>query len=199
MRHRCQDMEQKCDISRLDTDGEAEVNVKKIYFDMDGVLADFNRGVVELCGMKPMQPGKKLSPEEDDEMWEGIRKTGYFYDMLELMPGAKQLFDTVYGLYGDRCEILTGIPKPKRGIVTAGEDKIRWVRRMLSKDVVVNIVYRHQKPEYCSGTDCILIDDLDQNILAWEEIGGTGILHTSVQETFAALEKLCVLSGGRKR
>ena len=83
--------------------------------------------------------------------------------------------------------------------MTAGEDKIRWVRRMLSKDVVVNIVYRHQKPEYCSGTDCILIDDLDQNILAWEEIGGTGILHTSVQETFAALEKLCVLSGGRKR
>ena len=49
------------------------------------------------------------------------------------------------------------------------------------------------------SADCILIDDLDQNILAWEEIGGTGILHTSVQETFAALEKLCVLSGGRKR
>lgn len=32
------------------------------------------------------------------------------------MPGAKEMFDAVYGKYGDRCEILTGIPKPKRGI-----------------------------------------------------------------------------------
>ena len=30
------------------------MNIKKIYFDMDGVLADFDRGVIKLCGIEPM-------------------------------------------------------------------------------------------------------------------------------------------------
>lgn len=37
------------------------------------------------------------------------------------MPGAGEMFDAVYGKYDERCEILTGIPKPKRGIVNAGK------------------------------------------------------------------------------
>jgi len=31
-------------------EGEANVMVSKIYFDLDGVLADFDRGVMELAG-----------------------------------------------------------------------------------------------------------------------------------------------------
>ena len=61
----------------------------------------------------------------------------------------KELFDYVYNKYGDKCEILTGVPKPRRGITTAGDDKIKWVRRLLSNDVVVNIVWREDKPDYC--------------------------------------------------
>ena len=53
-------------------------------------------------------------------MWAAIRETGRFYDKLELMPGAKEMFDRVYGKYKDRCGILTGIPKAKRGIISAG-------------------------------------------------------------------------------
>ncbi len=102
----------------------------------------------------------------------------HYYDKLELMPGAEKMFRILYDKYGDKCEILTGIPKPKRGILTAGEDKTNWVHRLLSKDIVVNIVFREQKPDYCTGKDCILIDDLEKNIEAWEECGGTGILFT---------------------
>ena len=29
------------------------MTVEKIYFDMDGVLADFERGVEEICGLTP--------------------------------------------------------------------------------------------------------------------------------------------------
>ncbi len=29
------------------------MEVEKIYFDMDGVLADFERGVKEICGLIP--------------------------------------------------------------------------------------------------------------------------------------------------
>ena len=166
--------------------------VKKIYFDMDGVLADFERGVAELCGIQPVDQEKR-SCEQDDFMWERIRETGHFYDRLELMSGAKQLFDAVYGKYGSRCEILTGIPKPGRGILTAGEDKTNWMHRLLAPDIVVNIVYKEQKPDFCTGKDCILIDDLRKNIEAWEEYGGTGILHTDAMHTIEVLREMDVL------
>ncbi len=170
------------------------MEVKKIYFDMDGVLADFERGVKELCHMDPPnQNDKKNNPQLDDEMWERIKEVGNFYDKLELMPGAKKMFDAVYNRYQDRCEILTGIPKAKRGINTAGEDKINWVRRLLSKDIKVNIVYREEKPQYCAGPDCILIDDMERNIKEWTEMGGTGIQNEAAFVTICRLIELGIL------
>lgn len=165
------------------------MELKRIYFDMDGVLADFDRGVRELCGIEPVNQAQRV-PGSDRLLWERIRETEHFYDRLELMPGAKEMFDTVYGRYGTRCEILTGIPKPKRGIVSAGEDKVNWVRRLLSEEIVVHIVYREEKPDYCLGADCILIDDLEKNIENWERAGGTGILHRSAEETLLRLREL---------
>lgn len=167
------------------------MTVKKIYFDMDGVLADFERGVKEICGLEPIsQNVKNNDSAKENEMWEAIRAAGHFYDRLELMPGAKEMFDAVYGKYGDKCEILTGIPKPKRGIDSAADDKKAWVKRLLSKDIKVNIVYREEKPRFCTGKDCILIDDFEKNIREWETIGGTGILNKSAAETMDKLRKL---------
>lgn len=168
------------------------MEAEKIYFDLDGVLADFDRGVHELCGID--SPVHRDDQGFDDrEMWDAIRRIEHFYDKLDLMEGAKELFDELYARYGDRCEILSGIPKPRRGITTAGEDKTQWVRRMLSEDVRVNIVYWEEKADFCSGPDCILIDDKDTNIRAWRDIGGTGILHTGPASTRAILEEMGLL------
>jgi hypothetical protein len=43
--------------------------------------------------------------------------------------------------------------------------------------------------EFCTGKDCILIDDLKKNIEAWESFGGTGIHHTSAEETISKLRE----------
>lgn len=168
------------------------MTIEMIYFDMDGVLADFDRGVRELCGMEAFDQGGR-SPAENDIMWDAIRKVDHFYDRLELMPGAKEMFDAVYGVYGDRCEILTGIPKEKRGIVTAAEDKISWMKRILSDKVKVNICYRAEKIDRCTGPETVLIDDLKKNIDEWQEAGGTGILHVSAKETMKEMKKLGIL------
>ena len=170
------------------------IKVEKIYFDMDGVLADFERGVKEICGLNPpSQNARHHKPGEDNEMWEKIRQTTHFYDYLELMPGAKEMFDAVYGKYGDRCEILTGIPKPRRGITYAAEDKIKWVHRLLSENIKVNIVFREEKPQYCTGESCVLIDDMERNIHDWKAIGGTGIVNVSAEETMNRLRELGIL------
>ncbi len=167
------------------------MKVKKIFFDMDGVLADFHRGVRELCGMEPVDQG--ISGKTEDRMWDAIRDTGHFYNRLELMPGAKEMFDAVYTKYGSACEILTGIPKPKRGITGAGEDKLKWVRRLLSPDIIVNVVLREDKPRFCTGKDCILIDDYKKNIREWEAGGGTGILNIDAYQTMEILKEMGIL------
>ena len=157
--------------------------IEKIYFDMDGVLADFDGGVTNLCGLRPLAQREHRSKEEDDLMWEKIREVGHFYDRLDPMSGAVKLFNEIYDKYGDKCEILTGIPKPKRGILTAGDDKIAWVHRILSPTLKVNIVYREEKKNFCTGKDSILIDDLRSNIDDWISYGGTGIFHISSEDT----------------
>ncbi len=169
------------------------MEVSKIYFDMDGVLANFDRGVRELCGMESQDPNGKQDEARDDLMWERIREAGHFYDRLEPMPGARDLFDAVYGKYGDRCEILTGIPKKKRGIVTAEDDKRAWMKRVLSDKVVVNVCYRAEKIQKCTGPDAVLIDDLQKNIDEWNAAGGTGILFRSAEQTLAELKRLGIL------
>ena len=166
------------------------MEIRKIYLDMDGVLADFDRGVAEICGMEPLPQNEKRDPHLDDCMWEAIRKAGHFYDRLEPVPGAVEMFNSIYGKYGDRCEILTGIPKPARGIETAVEDKISWMRRVLSPEIAVHCVLRREKINYATGRETILIDDLERNITEWNKMGGTGILHRSAEETLRALEAL---------
>lgn len=168
------------------------MEAKKIYFDMDGVLADFHGGVENICHIKSVNQAY-ATKEQDDAIFNAIKEVEHFYDRLEPLPGALELFNRVYNDYGTKCEILTGIPKPKRGIVTAGEDKINWIHRLFAKDVKVNIVFREQKREFCNGKDYILIDDYGKNIQEWESFGGTGILHKSVQETIDELRKLRIL------
>lgn len=168
------------------------MKVTKIYFDMDGVLADFNEGAMRLAGVDASGYGNRPK-EYDDYVYEQLSKVERFYDKLNPMDGALELFGKVYSQYGERCEILTGIPKPKRNMPTSAEDKVTWVRRILSKDVVVNAVYRQEKAKFCVDKGCILIDDLQENINSWEDMGGTGILHISSEDTINKLKEMGIL------
>ena len=58
--------------------------VSKIYFDLDGVLADFDRGVMELAGFD-RNGASANSDIKDDDMWKAIAGVSNFYDKLELI------------------------------------------------------------------------------------------------------------------
>ncbi|MCQ2505573.1 MAG: hypothetical protein MJ113_00135 [Lachnospiraceae bacterium] len=165
------------------------MQIKKIYLDMDGVLADFDKGVQDLLGLPRVDQGKRTE-EENRKLHQSMREYDHFYDHLELLPHAKEMFNYIYGRFGKRCEVLSGIPVPKKGIATAKDDKIAWMRRNLSEDIKMNIVLRSEKVNYCEGRDCILIDDFSKNIEEWEAAGGTGILFTSWEDTKEKLENL---------
>ena len=165
---------------------------RKIYFDLDDVLADFDGGVRELANFR-FADRKHRTKEEDDNMWEAVRKVGHFYLKLRPMPGAREFFRELRKKYGDRVEILSGIPKPHRHIGYATEDKKFWSHAWLDPEVKVNIVYKEGKADFCHGPEDVLIDDLEQNIRRWEEKGGTGILFTDIESAEKQLRELEIL------
>ena len=157
----------------------------KIFLDMDGVLVDFWTRARSLCG---------IANPDSDAMWAVLNKVPHYFNTLDQMAGAKNLFDRLYGKYGDRCEILTAMPKPKRNMPTVRDDKIAWVRRFLSDTVVVNtVVLTSHKQHYCTGPDDILIDDSPKNIAEWRAKGGIGILFENLTQVMAELHERGIL------
>ena len=144
-----------------------------IYFDMDGVLADFKSGA-EQAGAAYV-PAGTTDKKADDDMWDQIRKTPHFYAGLPEISRAVQLFKDLQAA-GEKPEILTAIPKPHYGIKYAAEDKKAWVETHLGPGIPVHICYRAEKIHKCGGPNDILIDDQDRNIQEWQAAGGTGIL-----------------------
>ena len=165
----------------------------KVYFDMDGVLADFENGIRELCNMEPQKQGQH-SPQYDDLMFAAMRKAGHFYGKLRPFPDAVALLHEVLALFGpDHVAILTGIPKPERGIPEASKDKKAWIQRHVTSSLEVNTVLRRDKIHFAGSRDHILIDDYSANIREWEKAGGTGICHISAEATRKRLVELGIL------
>lgn len=165
------------------------MQIEKIYFDLDGVLADFDRGIEELGGIK-MVPQSEATEESDAAIWDVVRNVEHFYDKLEPVNGAIEMFLKLYETYGTKCEILSAVPKPYRNVPTAREDKITWVRRLLPKDVKINLVYRAEKQDFAKGKGCILVDDYQINTDEWNQAGGTGVLFETAEKTLAKIEQL---------
>ena len=61
-----------------------EIDMKKIYFDMDGVLADFDKGIRQLCHLENIDQGKRTE-EEDILLWKKVKEIPHFYNCLDFL------------------------------------------------------------------------------------------------------------------
>ena len=161
-----------------------------IYFDMDGVIADFDRGVKELCGIDPIDQSIR-SEEITVQMWNAIRKVPHFYYKLEPLEEGMELFRILYDACPEKIQILSAQPKQKRRILTAEPDKRAWCEKYLP-DIPVNITLRREKPLFARPRN-ILIDDYIANIINWEKEGGIGIHFTSKDDALEKLKNLNIL------
>lgn len=147
-----------------------------IYLDLDGVMAHFDNGVKRITGKLPHELRKR-------DMWMAVKNDKTFFENLEYMPDALELWDYLNSLKNINLVILTGLPGSNDG----ENQKRRWVAKMLSPTIDVIVLPSANKYLH-SGPRKVLIDDMTRNIESWVDAGGHGILHTSAKSTISEID-----------
>jgi hypothetical protein len=158
-----------------------EVKVTKIYLDMDGVIADFNKRYKEQYKMEPREAEKN---KEFDKFFEKFINDGEFAT-LDLMPDALQLINYLQGLKVP-TEILSSTSSEKRDVAIRPQ-KLEWLKKHNINFPPVLVPGKRHKKDY-SNANSILIDDTSVNIDQWRREGGIGILHTDAITTINILK-----------
>ena len=157
----------------------------KIYLDIDGVLANFDKRYEELFGVAPSEPTRK---EEHFQSNCEAFVMGRNFTTLEELPDARQLLDYAFSL-GVPVEIL-GSSGGKKFYWNVRAQKLEWLSAHKINCPVHIVPGGHLKARYAYGPWYILIDDTPRVIEGFRKAGGTGILHTSASSTIEQLEKL---------
>ncbi len=160
--------------------------IKRIcYLDMDGVLADFERGFYQLSGMD-------VSQVSDEEMWSKIDAHGKakFFSELEWMPGGKDLWNFAYQNFL-QVKILSALGKSDKIDKQTSTGKREWLSHnipTMSPDDIILVDNKHQKKRYSKPGD-ILVDDTEIVITEWNKRGGIGILYKTTNDTINILKR----------
>ena len=146
-----------------------------IFLDLDGVLADFDRGVQAVCGRPPEDLPLRT-------MWASLARAPRFFETLEMMHDAEALWRFCAP---HRPTILTGLPLGS----WAPAQKRRWVARVLGAHVPVIACMSRDKPRW-SAPGHVLVDDRIAARDGWERKGGLFVHHVSAERSIARLREL---------
>jgi hypothetical protein len=156
----------------------------QLFLDLDGVLADFDTGVVRATGKTPGELAIR-------EMWQRLARTRGFFEHLDWMPGGRTLWDATAHL---APVILTGVPHGG----WAEAQKLAWCARELGPNVPVATCLARDKPLKARTflqPDAIpvIVDDREKHKAGWEAHGGVFIVHRRTEDSLAALRALGLL------
>ncbi len=151
----------------------------RVYFDMDGVMADFDGHYCAVIGDYTPAPYR-------DTDWEAVNQHPSFFLDLPVMPGIQALWDMVPA---EQRWILSA--KARRAVTTSEEQKREWLKRyfQIEGERVIIVLGRVVKVQHCRPGD-VLIDDRSDNIEEWIAAGGIGILFTSVPQAIEELSRV---------
>lgn len=149
-----------------------------LFLDCDGVLADFNAGVIAYLGADPNAYQKRYGP---GLFWKRLAGHGNFYGELHEMSDARELFDAVKHL---RPTILTGLPLGK----WAAPQKEAWAQEHFPGVPIITTLAR-KKHEHMKPGD-VLVDDRENHRQLWEDAGGVFVHHRNAKETIRRLAEI---------
>mmetsp|Transcript_3620 Transcript_3620/g.6930 ORF Transcript_3620/g.6930 Transcript_3620/m.6930 type:complete len:875 (+) Transcript_3620:294-2918(+) len=164
--------------------GPTQTLIHTVFCDLDGVLADFDKGVSGLMS--------KHTGGGRNHMWDTIGRTTSFFDTLPKMENADLLWSCLVDNSAIEVAILTGCPKVQT--TRFAQEKRRWCEIHLGTVQVLTCL----KNEKCkwSGPGHVLIDDDDDLREAWENRGGIFIHHQGIHSTLNKLQALGLACSG---
>ncbi|WP_134499521.1 hypothetical protein [Microvirga pakistanensis] len=148
-----------------------------VFLDCDGVLADFDQGAARVFGMAPGEFERRYGLKR---FWAELAGTKDFFNTLDLLPDAMELFEAVRHL---NPVILTGLPRGN----WAEPQKRRWAERHFPGVEVITTTAA-LKREHCRPGDA-LVDDRDKYRPLWEEAGGIFIHHRNAARSIRRLRE----------
>ena len=154
-------------------------NTFKVFCDLDGVLADFEKGIQLLTGRSTID-------QSASKMWQRISAKKNFFAGLDFMPDGAKLWKDICEISGSIPTILTGVPESKNNY---DKEKRQWCANHLGDDVEVITCKSSEKYKY-TDINHILIDDRIENCNLWEKHGGICIRHTNNDRTIYELKKI---------
>ena len=90
---------------------------------------------------------------------------------------------------GGGVQFLTALPRATGYLKTAQRDKTDWVHEHIDWAQVNCVSSWEMKKYFCRGKHDLLIDDSPRNIEDWIKVGGTGILHVTLEDTLQQLQR----------
>jgi 5'(3')-deoxyribonucleotidase len=153
----------------------------RLYYDMDGVLADFDKGARAALGVANTYKFEFVYGT--NAFWRGLDSDPNFFGNLDMMRDACELLWHTRHL---NRAVLTALPKDPVRAPIIDAQKREWVRRFIGAEVPVICCETLDKPKYCKPGD-VLIDDRAVNRDNWERAGGLFVVHTSAKDSLAQL------------
>lgn len=158
-----------------------------LYLDMDGVLCDFNSKVKEL----------RVGTTREDKITKLANSTGKevfdFFRSLKPLPGGTEILKFCRSNKINFTILSAPLRGPFQKYSIIG--KKDWLDQHIP-GASKTAIFTSEKYLYATykGTTNVLVDDLDKNIIPWDERGGIAIKHSdkATLQTIQELEKIFV-------
>lgn len=157
-----------------------------IYFDMDGVLADFDRYIEDAYGVADHR--KSIS-----DFFKSTCVNDRAFEKMQPIPEGIELLKTVESIVPDQICICTstgGLPHH----IEIAKQKLNWLRAHDLGHLPVAFAMNTENKGQYAQPNAILVDDRPKVIAAWKRNGGDGIHFTRDRERISAMADYIYLS-----
>jgi len=137
-----------------------ELNNPTIYMDLDGVIADFDKGYKDLFN-------RDCKKDDSFTVNQFCMQEPHFFRMLPVHEKGLELFNSLKNKYN-----IYFLTTPMKGMEYCMEDKIEWIKENLGE---YDVFFADNKSDFVDSEESILIDDMKSNIDDWRDAGGTAI------------------------